>query len=397
MTIASSDPGRATRRPSLLMVSTVAATIEGFLLPYAEHYRQHGWRVDAAASGASTDSTLNAAFDRTHELPLSRSILDVAGLLRGMNSISQVLRDGYDVVHVHTPIAGFVTRAAIRRMPAANRPAVVYTAHGFHFHEGGSRTTNALFLTAEKVAGRWTDRLVVINAEDHSAALTHRIVSQRRLIFMPGIGVDTGWYSRASVSDAAIAEARASLGIGPDTPVMAVVGELSIRKRPFDVVAALGMMRHRDCHLVLLGDGPEQARVEAAIREVGAEDRVHLLGGVADIRPMVAASSALVLASSREGLPRSIMEALLLEVPVVASDTRGNPDLVLPDAGYIVPVGDVSALAGAMDRILDDPREARAMGANGRARMVERYDLSVLIRMHDGMYADLQAERTTRS
>ena len=283
-----------------------------------------GWRVEAAANGATVAPELDGAFDRLHELPLSRSVLDVRGIVRTLNDLSRILATGYDIVHVHTPIAAFVTRLAVRRMPAGARPAVVYTAHGFHFYRRGGRVSNAMFLTAERLAGRWTDRLVVINAEDHAAALQHRIVPGRRLVLMPGIGVDTTWYSRSAVPADEIVASLTRLGIEPGTPVFAVVGELSLRKRPFDVAAAIGLMNHRECHLLLLGDGPERARVEAAIRESGAGDRIHLIGEVADVRPYVVASAALVLASRMEGLPRCVMEALSLEVPVVATDARGS-------------------------------------------------------------------------
>jgi glycosyltransferase involved in cell wall biosynthesis len=270
---------------------------------------------------------------------------------------------------------------------------VVYTAHGFHFYEHGSRVTNLVFLTAERVAGRWTDRLVVINDEDYAAALNHGVVPRHRLVLMPGIGIDTDWYAASRVTPEAVAEARARSGIEPGTPFFAVVGELSIRKRPFDVVAALGRMKHREPHLVLLGDGPELERVETAIRDADVADRVHIVGFLDDVRPSMVASTALVLASRQEGLPRCIMEALSLEVPVVATDARGSPDLVEPDAGLIVPVGDVNALARAMDRMLDEPEAAREMAARGRERMVDRYDLAILIAQHEALYGELLAER----
>ena len=382
-------------RPSVLMVTTIAHTLK-FVLPYAAHFRQAGWRVEAAASGATVDPALEGLFDRLHELSLSRSILDVRGILHSLRDFSGVLESGFDIVHVHTPIAAFVTRAAIRRLPAERRPAAVYTAHGFHFHPQGGFATNVAFLAAEKIAGRWTDRLVVINRWDHAAATRNRIVPREHLLLMPGIGVDTGWYARSSVPAEEIERSRAGLGIGPATPLFAVVGRLESRKRPVDVVAALGQMRHRDCHLVLLGDGPERSRVRAMAQQSRVMDRVHVVGSVTDIRPTVAASTAMVLASSREGLPRSTMEALSLGVPVVTTDARGNPDLVVPDAGLVVPIGDVPALAAAMDRILDDPGEARAMGERGRARMVEHYDVGILIAKHEALYRDVLAERSAR-
>ena len=73
----------------------------------------------------------------------------------------------------------------MRREPAKRRPAVVYTAHGSHFYDSGNLVTNAVFLTAERTAGRWTDRLIVIDDEDQAAARDHHIVRQDRLVRMP--------------------------------------------------------------------------------------------------------------------------------------------------------------------------------------------------------------------
>ena len=186
---------------SLLMVATVAHTIGHFLVPYAAHFRAVGWRVEAAANGATDDPVLRDTFDRVHEIPLSRSLLDLDGLARGARSLLAILETSEPtIVHVHTPVAAFVARTAVRRLPAGRRPAVAYTAHGFHFYEGGNPATNTLFLTAERVAGRWTDRLVVINGEDFAAARRHKIVAPGRLVRMPGIGIDTDRWSPTSVS-----------------------------------------------------------------------------------------------------------------------------------------------------------------------------------------------------
>ena len=379
---------------SLLIVATVAGTIRHFLLPYAEHFRASGWRVEAAANGAGSDAVLRDAFDAVHELPLSRSVRDVASLVRSEQALADLLAAGRDIVHVHTPIAAFLTRYAVRRLPARQRPAVAYTAHGFHFHEAGGRATNAAFLTAERVAGRWTDRLVVINDEDEAAARRHKIVPRRHLVRMPGIGIDTAVYAPDAVPPERVADVRGRLQIASDVPLFAVVAELNRRKRQQDAIAALAAMRHPNACLILLGDGPERAALEATAARLGLVDRVHFLGYQQDVRAIVSAADAVVLPSGREGLARSVMEALSLEVPVLASTARGNRELVGTDSGVVFATGDIAALAEAMDWIVDRPEEARAMGRRGRQRMVQRYDLGVLVRMHEDLYRGMLAERS---
>jgi glycosyltransferase involved in cell wall biosynthesis len=380
--------------PSLLVVATIAPTIRQFLVPYAIHLRKLGWRVDAAANGAVGEPILQDAFDSLYELPLSRSILDLRGMLRGYRAVSAILDEARPaIVHVHTPIAAFVTRLAVRRIPAARRPMVAYTAHGFHFYKGGSPVTNATFVTAERIAGRWTDRLVVMNDEDESGARRHRIVPPRRLIHMPGIGLDTNYYARSSLASGALDVARREYGVDPGAPLLVAVGELSRRKRMADVISAFALVHDPKARLVIAGEGFERPRLEDLIRKLGLVDRVTLAGKVADVRPLVASARALILASDREGLPRAIMEALSLEVPVIASDARGNGELVGSDSGFIYPIGDVNALAGHMDWLIDHPAEAQAMGVRARARMVEQYDIAALIALHDELYAGLLSER----
>src|SRR3954453_3189996 len=122
--------------PRLLYVATVASTVHHFLRPYARQLRADGWQVDAAANGLHELPGLSEAFDRLEELPLSRSLFDLRGILAATRAIARLLRSGrYDIVHVHTPIAAFAVRAAATSVPRNLRPSIVYTAHGFHFHE----------------------------------------------------------------------------------------------------------------------------------------------------------------------------------------------------------------------------------------------------------------------
>jgi glycosyltransferase involved in cell wall biosynthesis len=385
------SPSRAV---SLLMVATVWNTVSRFLVPYASHFRAIGWRVDAAVSDAARDPGLFEAFDHIYDLPLSRSLRDVRGLERGRRALGDILETRPDIVHVHTPIAGFLARLAVRRTDVEHRPAIAYTAHGFHFHEGGNPATNAAFRAAERLAGRWTDRLVVINDEDEAAAIRQRIVPRRRLVRMPGIGLDTKMYSPSAVTLDDVSRVRSQLGIAADAPIFAIVGELTPNKRHRDSIAALASMRHSGAHLVFAGDGRERSALETQARDLGVEDQVHLLGVINDVRPIVRAAIAVILPSAREGLARSVMEALSLEVPVIASTARGNRELVGQDSGLLFDIGDVGALADRMDSMIDRPDERQAMGRRGRERMVGHYDLSVLLRLHETMYREMLAERS---
>jgi glycosyltransferase involved in cell wall biosynthesis len=153
-------------------------------------------------------------------------------------------------------------------------------------------------------------------------------------------------------------------------------------------------MQHRGAHLLLAGDGPERPLLEAQATELDVDDRVHFLGGIDDVRPIVQAATALILPSTREGLARAVMEALSLEVPVIVSTARGNRELLGADGGLLFEVGDAGALAAAMDWMIDHPDERKEMGLRGRERMIEHYDLHGLVELHEAMYREMLAERS---
>jgi glycosyltransferase involved in cell wall biosynthesis len=150
-------------------------------------------------------------------------------------------------------------------------------------------------------------------------------------------------------------------------------------------------------HTVLAGQGPDKESLERLVDSLGLRDRVHFLGFVQDVRPLLCAATALVLTSVREGLARSVMEGLSLGVPAIASTARGNGELLGDDAGILFTVGDVRGLADAMDWMIDQPEERRAMGLRGRNRMVERYDLQPIIEMHEELYRGVLLERSRRT
>jgi glycosyltransferase involved in cell wall biosynthesis len=376
----------------LLIVTTVECTLQSFLLPYAAHFRHQGWTVDALAKGATSSQVCTESFDHCYEADWSRNPLRPQGLFRMPSILRDRVEAGhYDLVHVHTPVAAFITRYALRAFRKRGYPKVVYTAHGFHFHDGRSAFVNAVFATLERLAGPWTDRLVVINHADAQEAVRRRIVEPSRLRYMPGIGLDLSYYHSGSIREEDVASVRAEMGLEPGQPLFLMVAEFNPRKRHRDLLAAFALLDHPEAHLAFAGQGPLMAELMAWCRKRGLENRVHFLGHRRDIPVLIRASLATVLPSEQEGLPRSVMESMALEVPVIGADSRGLRDLIDECGGEKVPVGDVSALKAAMLRMIQDPARARALGEQARARM-EPFHITHLLKMHEDLYAELLDE-----
>ena len=370
--------------PSVLMVSTVPDTLRGFLLPFAEHFRGRGFRVDAMARDVAECQECVAAFDRVWEVPWSRNPLDPRNLWAARRRVCDVVSgQGYDLVHVHTPVAAFVARLALRGMRQSGRPQVIYTAHGFHFYRGGPRARCAAFRALERIAGRWTDYLVVINREDEEAA--RQLLPPDRVRYMPGVGVDLDRYAPDVVTEKDVARVRQELELGPTDRLFLMIAEFIPRKRHRDTLAAFARLGRPDVWLALAGAGPLMEETRRLAGRLGVADRVRFLGVRRDVPALVRASVAVLLPSQQEGLPRSVMESMSLGVPVIGSRIRGTADLLEGGCGLLVPVGDTTALAEALTEVLDHPDESEAMAGRARAR-ISAYDLRRIIRLHEALY-----------
>ncbi len=372
----------------LLMVTTVPSTLRSFLLPFATHFRERGWQVDAMACGISTSTECQAGFDRVWEVEWSRNPLDPRNLLAAPPVIREIVsREQYQIVHVHTPVAAFVTRYALKDIRRDLGTSLIYTAHGFHFHPGGNPVKNAAFINLEKLAGNWTDYLVTINHQDKQAVLAHGLVPPDRSRYMPGIGVDLSYYNRDAVADDAVRQVRSELGIETDRKLLLSVAEFTPRKHHVDAIAAFAKLDRSDVHLALAGSGPLMDSMQQLAARLGVADRIHFLGNRRDIPVLMKAASANILVSEQEGLPRSVLESLALETPTIGTKIRGTQDLLADGCGLLVDVGDVDGLAAAMTIVLDRPEEAAKMSKLGSER-VANYNLDAIVQLHEELYAE---------
>ncbi len=378
----------------LLMVTTVPVVLTNFLLPFATHFRKLGWQVDAMSCGFSATDTCDRYFDRLWEVQWSRNPLDPRNLLGTPAKIREIVaREQYDIIHVHTPVAAFVTRYALKDLRKQLGASVIYTAHGFHFLPGANPIKNAIFLALEKLAGNWTDYLVTIVREDEAAVKRHHLVSPAASFYMPGIGVDLNYYNPHLVADSAVHQLRTELGIGARTPLLLSVAEFTPRKRHQDTIAAIAKLNRSDVHLAIAGSGPLLAKMKQLAIDLGVAERIHFLGQRHDIPILMKAASANILVSEQEGLPRSVLESLALELPTIGTKIRGTQDLLAEGCGLPISVGDIGGLTDAIAWILDRPEEANTMAKRGRERLLSTYDLDRIVDLHEQLYHHALSQR----
>jgi glycosyltransferase involved in cell wall biosynthesis len=284
-----------------------------------------------------------------------------------------VRRERPQIVHVNSAKA-----AALGRMAAwlTHVPIRIYTVHGWSYkaHTGAS---SALYLWAERVLRPLTTLTICVAESERRAGLEARTCEEATTVVIHN-GVD--------LPDTDVPEPR----VGPCRIV--TVGRLQAPKDALTLVRALAELPRGAYEAVIVGGGPDRPALESEVRRLGLDSVVDLAGARTDVAELLAASDLFVLSSRSEGLPLSVLEAMAAGLPVVASSVGGIPELVLEgETGFLVPPGDPQRLAGAIERLLDDPPLRRRLGAAGRTRVQERFNLASSRQAHLDLYASLLA------
>ncbi|MGE0734569.1 MAG: glycosyltransferase family 4 protein [Alphaproteobacteria bacterium] len=358
----------------ICQLCAVDFTLYHFLLPLMDGMRAAGHEViGVCADGPLLEQVRERGF-RVEPVAIARS-LNLARHFRAYRDLVRLFkRERFDIVHVHTPVAALIGRAAAWR---AGVKHIAYTAHGFYFHERMAWWKRAIVVALEWFGGRVTDTLFTQSEEDAAAARRLRLGPKRR-IWAIGNGVDADAFQppRDQAERAAI---RAEFATPAERVVIAMVGRLVAEKGYPELFAA---MRQVDAELWVIGErlaSDHASSIDAAIRQAESDPvlrgRIRLLGYRGDVARLLRGADIYALPSHREGMPRSIIEAMMTGLPVVATDIRGSREEVVPEAtGLLVPVGDAAALTASLNRLVGDAGLRARYGAAGRARALELYD-----------------------
>ena len=371
--------------PRLLYVSTIAATLRRFIAPYGKYFRQQGWTVDAAANGVESDSICLDAFSNCFDIPFSRSMLNIGNITEARKRVAELLaRHHYDLIHVHTPIASWVTRWVARKRPANQK--LIYTAHGFHFHHQSSGLRNVAFRKLESMARRWMDHLIVINDEDYKNALSYSLANPESISLMRGIGIDLNEFSNKGLSSRR-SRTRAQLNLTDDARMILMIAGFTRNKRHIDAIRGLAKMKRPNPYrLFFVGGGGEKIRAElkkTAI-ELKVDDRIQFLGFRNDIQDLLAAADLQLLISQREGLPRSVMEGMALGKTIIGTKIRGTTDLLDQGVGILIEPQSPGSLA---DTILDS--EDFVPNAKVCRQRLQECRIENLLQAHHALYSRL--------
>jgi len=331
----------------------------GYFLPW-----KHQVADDLLVHGAEVH-----CFDATGNLGMLNKVFSVSSYLK---------KQQIDILHCHLPWAGLVGRIA-GWMAGVK---VVYTEHNkqerYHFV---TRWINRLTFS-------WQGCAIAVSKEVAASISTN--ISNRLPVHVVTNGVDLSLYfTHKRLRD----ESRAAQGIEPGCLVIGLVAVFRVQKRLrlwLDTAAAVQRKLNR-VKFVLVGDGPCRKEVEDTIRSLSLSDFVLLPGLQKDPRPYYACFDLFLMTSEFEGLPVALLEAMAMEIPVVATSAGGIGEVINHEKdGLLLPVeSSAEELAMACVSILSDEERRTAYGRQARRRIEEQFSIEKMMRKVEKIYEDL--------
>lgn len=351
----------------IIEIANVDFSLRQFLLPLMREIRARGHEVIGACADGKFLDTPRAEGFRIAAVPFERSMSPMAHW-RAFRFLVRLFREEKpDLVHAHMPISGFLARMAAWW---AGVPRIACTCHGFWFNYPGNLPRQVVGFAMEWLAACVTH--VFLTVSDEEAADARRLWISRHAVSVRN-GRDPAVYRP---DPSARARLRAELGVPPDRVVIAAVSRL-VRHKGYPELAA-AMRDVPDAELWVVGERLESDRggdMLDLLHAAGLGDRLRLLGYRTDVAAVLAAADIFALPSHFEGLPMSVIEAMLTGLPVVATNIRGPREQVVPEVtGLLVAPATIPPLGDALRRLAGDPTARAAMGAAGRARALELYD-----------------------
>lgn len=291
---------------------------------------------------------------------------------------------GLDVLHVHYAVPHALCAHLAREMLPGCRTRIVTTLHG----------------TDATILGRDPSYRDVIrfglDRSDAVVCVSRWLEEQTREVFdfMGPVHVVPNFVDPQRFRPHRDPRARRELG-GDGRPLLLHTSNFRPLKRAVDTVDVLSRLTRRDVVLVLLGDGPDQPLVREAAVQRGLLDRLRFLGEVPDAETVTAACDVALFPSASESFGLAALESMACGVPVVASRVGGLPEVVVHgETGFLAPLGDTAAMAGFVQRLLDDEPLRQRLGAAAARRSTEQFAFDHVLRLHEELYESLLPDRS---
>lgn len=366
--------------PKVLQICAVDFTAKNLLLPLMIKLKENGYEVSLACKAGENYDFINSQGIAFYDIPVARGYNPIKHMTSVYRLYKLIRAYKFDIVHSHTTAASLDGCIAAK---LARVPVILYTIHGLHILENSSYLEKAFYNFVEKLKCKLSAFVFTQSEEDRVYAINNRIVNSEKIKTI-GNGVDIDKFSPAS-RERFRNEIRNELGIPFDSFVLTIVARLSKIKGYAELLKAVDLISNNlkeDFYLLAVGgvteDEPYPLGKEdllSLISDKELKKRIIFTGTRSDVNRVLTGTDVFVLPSFLEGMPRSIIEAMAMGLPVIASNIKGSREEVINDeTGILVPPGDVKSLALAILKFYKNPELRERMGGNSRKKAEQMFD-----------------------
>ena len=352
-------------------------SVSKFLTPLIDGMKKNKWDVDIICSKGKYSKDLIKAGYNFKFVKIERSF----NIFKLFNSIFNVykifVKEKYDIVHVHSPIGSIIGRIASK---IAGIPLVVYTAHGFYFHDEMPKFKYLFYFIIEKFLGNFTDLIFTQSLEDYNTAVKSKILNKDKIYFI-GNGVSLIKFNPI-VKQSILSSYKEKLNIPKDGFVIGTICRLVKEKGLVEFLnaAQLILNNYPKTFFLIIGerlpsDYNDNISKELNFAKNKMPQNLKLLGERTDIRELIAIMDLFCLPSWREGMPRTVIEAMMMKKPVIGTNIRGSRELIIhKKTGLIVPVKKEKELEKGMKFFIENKNICKIYGSYGRKRAEKLFD-----------------------
>ena len=378
------------KRIKVVQVCAIDETMDKLLKALNERLIKDNYEVIGICSKGELGKNIIDTKVKLKNINIDRKII-VTSNIRSIYEMYKFLKkEKPEIVHVHTPMAGVLGRIAAK---LANVPIIIYTAHGFYFHENMSKLKYNLFLNIEKFMGRnFTEYIFTQSVEDLEIANSCKFKKQNQMMAI-GNGVDVSVrFNPSNINQHIKQELYDKLNIHKDDIVVTFIGRLVEEKGILDLLKSYNYIKSK-FKFIIVGykfQGDRDIYVNYEIDKYKNNENIKFVGKIANVEEILSITDIFCLPSYREGMPRSIIEAMAMECAVIATNIRGSREEVLDgNTGFLVDLKSPNEIAKKIDVLSNDKKLLKSMKQNARERALSLYNEEVVIKKQINVFKEL--------
>jgi len=366
-------------------------TVKFLLFSQLKFLKRQGYEVSVVYSGGRWKKEIEAEGIKTKDIKITRRITPFYDLVSLFFLFLYFKKEKFDIVHTHTPKPGLLGQLAGK---IAGVPIIINTIHGLYFNENSSPLKRKFYIFIEKIAG-WCSDSILSQSEEDILTIVNEKIAQPLKVKYRGNGVNIEKFNPEKFSENFISRKKQELKINPDFKVVGTVGRLVKEKGYLELFFAFKNVFKKFPKSLLLIIGPEEPKKKdkfspSVVKEFGIEKNVMFLGERTDIEELYPLMDVFVLASHREGFPRTVIEAMAEERPIIATNIRGCREAIKNNqSGILVPEKNPDKLAEAIIFMLENPDKAKEMAKNARKKAESQFDEQLVFDRIEKEYKEL--------